>query len=187
MGRREVLLRFHRHRLRREDLEDCFSQATLELLVQAKGGRVFASRQHIANALEQRFLSRVVDRRRAIAGRSPGQAALEGAMSLVGEEQGPVEVHDRRAEVEALVLMRQDLRLLQTLSRELSPDQRLVLASQVGMQLAPSEFCRIHGWSSEKYRKVAQRGRARLRRLMAGEPAVPSGRRLSEDEVGTLP
>ena len=37
-ARRELLLRSHRHRLRKEDLEDCFSQATLELLAQARDG-----------------------------------------------------------------------------------------------------------------------------------------------------
>jgi hypothetical protein len=37
-AKRELLLRVHRHRLRREDLEDCFSQATLELLANARRG-----------------------------------------------------------------------------------------------------------------------------------------------------
>ena len=37
-ARRAVLLRVHRHRLRKEDLEDCYSQATLELLAQARAG-----------------------------------------------------------------------------------------------------------------------------------------------------
>jgi protein-L-isoaspartate O-methyltransferase len=45
-------------------------------------------------------------------------------------------------------------------------DQRLVLASQLHPQMRPGEFCRRHGWSSEKYRKVAQRARARLRQLL---------------------
>jgi hypothetical protein len=34
--KRELLLRVHRHRLSREDLEDCFSQATLELISRAR-------------------------------------------------------------------------------------------------------------------------------------------------------
>ena len=38
-ARRELLLRAHRHRLRREDLEDCYSQATLELLADATEAR----------------------------------------------------------------------------------------------------------------------------------------------------
>ena len=47
--RRELLLRVHRHRLRKEDLEDCYSQATLELLAQARAGgelRVLDPRAH---------------------------------------------------------------------------------------------------------------------------------------------
>ena len=40
-ARRELLLRAHRFRLRREDLEDCYSQATLELVVRARRGGVF--------------------------------------------------------------------------------------------------------------------------------------------------
>ena len=31
--------------------------------------------------------------------------------------------------------------------------------------MGASEFCRLHGWTPEKYRKVAQRARARLQRL----------------------
>ena len=38
---REVLLRAHRRQLRWEDLEDCFSQATLELLAHARRGGSF--------------------------------------------------------------------------------------------------------------------------------------------------
>jgi hypothetical protein len=34
-AKRDVLLRVHRHRLGFEDLEDCFSQATLELVTRA--------------------------------------------------------------------------------------------------------------------------------------------------------
>jgi len=55
-ARRELLLRAHRHRLRREDLEDCYSQATLELVVHARRGGAFADRRHMGNALEVRFL-----------------------------------------------------------------------------------------------------------------------------------
>ena len=167
-ARRELLLRAHRHRLRPEDLEDCYSQATLELVARALKGARFASRTHIENALEQRFLSRVHDRRRALSGRSPMQAALESALSIdaVGERQ--VDIVDLRAELEELVILRQQLRRLSRLARDLTPDQRLVLASQLA-QVPGGEFCRRHQWSPEKYRKVAQRGRARLRRLMADD------------------
>jgi len=186
-SKRELLLQANRYRLRREDLEDCYSQATLELVAHVRDGGTFADRLHVGNALELRFSSRVRDRRRALGGRSPMQAALEAAMSLgsVGEEE--VAITDRRAEVETLVMLRHDLRRLAILARELTADQRLVLACQLGgSELGCSEFCRRYGWSPEKYRKVAQRARARLRRLMAlEEPSVPHGARVSEKESGT--
>jgi DNA-directed RNA polymerase specialized sigma24 family protein len=185
-AKRELLLRVHRHRLRAEDLEDCYSQATLELLAHARRGGRFASSSHLANTLEQRFVSRVRDRRRAISGRSPMQAALEAALSLDCTTEDQIEVVDMRAELETLVMLRHDLRRVQALAPRLTDDQRLVLAAQVG-QIGPADFCRLHGWSSEKYRKVAQRARARLRSLMAGEEsAVPSAARLSEGKTGTL-
>jgi DNA-directed RNA polymerase specialized sigma24 family protein len=167
-ARRELLLRVHRHRLRREDLEDCFSQATLELIVHARRGGRFANRSHMASVIEQRFLSRIHDRRRALGGRSPMQAALEGAVSLAGEER-PIDVADPRAEPERMALARHDLERLKTYAGQLTADQRLVLACQVALQMECGEFCRRYGWTSEKYRKVAQRGRARLRELMASD------------------
>lgn len=167
-AKRELLLRVHRHRLRKEDLEDCYGQATLELVAHARRGGRFSSRAHLANVLEQRFVSRIRDRRRALAGRSPMQAALELAMSLDACEHDQVEIVDVRAELETLVMLRQDLRRVSSLARQLTPDQRLVLASQVGGQLR-RDFCRLHNWSPEKYRKVAQRARARLKALLAEE------------------
>ena len=78
---RDVLLRVHRHRLGFEDLEECHSQATLELVTCARArGRAFLSAEHIANALEQRFLSRITDRQRAVNGRSPIAAATDSAL-----------------------------------------------------------------------------------------------------------
>jgi hypothetical protein len=165
-AKRDLLLRAHRHRLRREDLEDCFSQATLELVAYARRGGAFTDRRHMGNALELRFLSRVRDRRRALGGRSPMQAALDSAISLGGAGDEELAIVDRRAEVEQLAMLRHDLRRLEQLARELTADQRLVLASQ-------RDFCRCFEWSAEKYRKVAQRARARLRRLMAAEHACP--------------
>jgi hypothetical protein len=185
-AKRELLLRVHRHRLRRdEDLEDCFSQATLELLAHARRGGRFASRLHVANVLEQRFLSRVHDRRRALSGRSPMQAALETAVSLDCVEVQRAEVVDVRAEIDALVALRCDLRRLCALAEELTHDQRLVLAAQIG-QIDCREFCSRHNWSAEKYRKVAQRARARLRTLMAREdPPVPCAVPMSDQHTGT--
>jgi hypothetical protein len=171
-ARRELLLRAHRHRLRREDLEDCYSQATLELVVYARRGGSFADRRHMGNAVELRFLSRIRDRRRALGGRSPMQAALASAISLGGAGEEEIAIVDRRAEVEQLAMLRHDLRRLEQLARELTADQRLVLAGQLS-GVARSDFCRRFQWSAEKYRKVAQRARARLRQLMAAEQRCP--------------
>jgi DNA-directed RNA polymerase specialized sigma24 family protein len=169
LARRTLLLRVHRHRLRREDLEDCYSQATLELLADVGRGARFGSRRHIEIAIERRFLSRVQDRRRALAGRSPIQAALEGSVSLSGFGEEQVDVADARAELETLVIARMDLRRLHVLMRELTTDQRLVLVSQAALQMPRAEFCARYGWSTDKYRKVAQRARAKLASLMASE------------------
>lgn len=169
-SRRELLLASHRYRLGWEDLEDCYSQATLELLTRARRREGFADALHIANALEQKFLSRIHDRRRALSGRSPIQTALAGSLPLVGVCEGGVDVADVRADVERLVFSRHDLRNIARLTHELSSDQRLVLASQL-MGESCAEFSRTHGWSTDKYRKVAQRARARLLRRLADESA----------------
>jgi DNA-directed RNA polymerase specialized sigma24 family protein len=168
-SRRHLLLAAHRHRLSCEDLEDCYSQATLELLTRARDRAAFASHAHIANALEQRLLSRIHDRRRALSGRSPIEAAIATALPLAGSGGGGAEIVDVRADVERLVHFRHELLRVSQVSCELSPDQRLVLKSQLACDMECREFCRTYGWSSEKYRKVAQRARARLARLLADE------------------
>ncbi|HTY96812.1 MAG TPA: hypothetical protein VMB91_07205 [Solirubrobacteraceae bacterium] len=175
-ARRDLLLRAHRFRLRREDLEDCYSQATLELIANARRGGRFAGPVHLARVLEQRFVSRIQDRRRAVSGRSSTQAALETAVPIAGTpEEGQLDIPDRGPGVEQLVMLRLELRAVRELLPSLSPDQRLVLASQVGGLSAAGEFCSQHGWSAAKYRKVAQRARARLRELLAArEAGVPS-------------
>lgn len=180
-ARREVMLRAHGFRLRREDLEDCYSQATLELIVRARGGRVWTGRRHIANALEQRFLSRVSDRRRALTGRSPMQAALEDASRLGEEGESQVVVADLRGAPEEVVMLRHELSQLEALARTLTADQRVALACQLG-QLPNAAVCEHFGWSIEKYRKVAQRGRARLRQLMAAEEADVRARAERSDQ-----
>ncbi len=166
-GARELLLAVHRHRLRWEDLEDCYSQATLELVATARqGGLRFSSRTHLRNIFEQRFVSRIQDRRRALGGRSPMQAALDGAISLGSGGEREVEIADTRADVERRILLRSELRSLERAAHGLSPDQRLVLACQIGLQMSREEFCRRFGWSGDKHRKVAQRARVRLRELL---------------------
>jgi DNA-directed RNA polymerase specialized sigma24 family protein len=179
-SRRERLLVVHRYRLAREDLEDCYSQATLELLIRVGRREAFSSYEHIANALEQRLLSRIHDRRRALSGRSPIEAAIATALPLHGCPQSEVEIPDARADVERLTLVRHELRRISELSRDLSPDQRLVLASQLEGGVQCREFCSTHDWSPEKYRKVAQRARAQLRRLLAAEAFCPVSPRVSD-------
>lgn len=185
-ARRSSLLRRHRYRLGWQDLEDCLSQATLELVAHARAGGTFAGTAHVARVLEQRFLSRVQDRRRAVSGRSPMQALLAGALAWgdLGDcfNQG---VLDPAPGTEELVLLREELRRLPRLARGLTSDQQLVLACQVSLQMGCAEFCAIYGWTPEKYRKVAQRARARLRRLSRSEQGVPLGARPSEEETGT--
>lgn len=174
-ARRQLLLRTHRHRLRKEDLEDCFSQATLELLAKARegDGGTYVTRTHMANVLEQRFLSRIYDHRRALRGRSPAQAALNQALRL-GDGADGIEVADVRAEIERLVMLRMDLRSLGQVIHKLTPDQRLVLSSLTASGMECVQFCDRFGWSKEKYRKVSQRARARLRELMeASEESFP--------------
>lgn len=151
----------------REELEDCYSLATLELLARVRRGGDFHSRAHIAHALEQRLISRVHDRRRAISGRSPIEAAMAEALPLAtgdAEARG-VEPQDVRADVERLVLQRELLRQVTGALADLTPDQRLVLRAQLE-QIGCAQFCDRHGWSAEKYRKVAQRARARLAHLV---------------------
>jgi DNA-directed RNA polymerase specialized sigma24 family protein len=181
-AKRELLLRVHRHRLRREDLEDCYGQATLELVILARGGRAFASRAHIGNALEQRFLARVQDRRRAISGRSPMAAAMEAAVPIGGENQ-TLDLPDTRCEPERTVIARDELGRVRECLGELSEDQRLVLGWQA-LQGDCEVFCRMHKWSPEKYRKVAQRARLRLRALMSSLSGVPASVAVSEQAPG---
>ena len=187
--KRAVLLRVYRQSLRHEDLEDCYGQATLELLQRARRDGGFRGRAHIANALEQKLCSRIHDRRRALAGRSAVESALAGALPLGELERGGVDVPDPRAGVEDLVLARLELRRLLCLARRLTRDQRLVLACQLQLDESTCELSARLGWSQEKYRKVAQRGRARLRVLAQeteeAEVANPSHapRRVGESTV----
>jgi hypothetical protein len=179
-AKRELLLRVHRHRLRRDDLEDCYSQAVLELVRHVRGGHRFSNRVHLAHALEQRLVSRIHDRRRALSGRSPMQAALETALSIGCADGEQFDLVDVRADLELLVLLRHELRRVRELFGALSTDQRLVLAAQLtgGDR---DELCRREGWSKEKYRKVGQRARARLATLMAFDevrvPPAANGRK----------
>jgi hypothetical protein len=162
LAKRSLLLHVYRGRLRRDDLEDAYSQAMLELVAHVRAGGCFRDDRHLGHALELRFTSRIRDRRRALAGRSPMQAALEYASTL-GEGAEGVSIVDHRADVERLVIARDEVRRVSGAARELTADQRIVLAAQLGPQDIPTaELCARRGWSVEKFRKVSQRARARL-------------------------
>ena len=108
-----------------------------------------------------------------MSGRSPIQAANHTALRPVVDQEGGGEtspvaaVADPVADVAARVADRDDVRRLRELADELTADQRLVLACQVALDMECQGFCARFGWSAEKFRKVAQRGRARLRVLVA--------------------
>jgi DNA-directed RNA polymerase specialized sigma24 family protein len=177
-------LRAYWRTLRRDDLEDCHAQATLELLAQVRRGHAFAGDAHIANTLELRMVSRIRDLRRALAGRSPIRSALASALPISTGEPREAPLIDRRADLEALVMMRGELRRIVAAASELSADQKLVLVHQVAGG-GCAAFCRRHGWSAEKYRKVAQRGRARLRELLDGDGApVPAPSDTADQKPG---
>ena len=139
---RRVLLRVYRQSLRHEDLEDCYGQATLELLQRARRDGGFQERAHIANALEQKLCSRIDDRRRALAGRSAVESALAGALPFGELERGGVDVPDPRAGVEDVALARLELWRLLRLARRLTRDQRLVLACQLQLDESTCELLR---------------------------------------------
>jgi DNA-directed RNA polymerase specialized sigma24 family protein len=179
-ARRGRLLRVHRRRLRWEDLEDCYSQATLELVTRSRR-TPFVSHQHILNSLEQKFLSRIEDRRRAIGGRSAIETAIARAVPVDSPDHGASELEDRGAAVEHQVIARIELRRLREVIADLSRDQQLVLASQVYVDMGAGEFCARHGWSVEKYRKVAQRARGKLRVLVEEYERGERCRRLEAD------
>jgi DNA-directed RNA polymerase specialized sigma24 family protein len=186
LAKRSLLLHLNRYRLGREDLEDCYSQTMLELVAHVRAGGTFADDRHLASALELRFVSRVRDRRRALAGRSPMQAALAFALTL--DDDDGISVVDSRANVERLVIAREEVRRLGAAASGLTPDQREVLAAQLGpSELSTAEFCHAHGWSTEKFRKVSQRARARLAKLANHEHdvCVPFTRRTSVEAAGT--
>lgn len=172
LGKRALLLHLYRMRLRREDLEDCYSQAMLELVAFVRAGGTFANARHESSAIELRFASRVRDRRRALAGRSPMQSALESALALADGDGDGVSVADWRADVERVVLARDEMRRVRHAVGELTPDQRIALGAQLGpRELSASQLCSEYGWSVEKYRKLSQRGRTRLRQLLQRDEA----------------
>lgn len=165
-SRLDRLVSVHRHRLRRADLEECLSQAMIELVLAVRRGRQFAGDAHIEHAFEQRFLSRVIDQQRAAAGRSPARAGQERAVRIDAQ---PASARDAivgsSPTPEAIVVAREHVLEITRRALLLSEDERTVFASRIGLLGDASEVCEARGWTREKYRKLAQRGRNRLERL----------------------
>jgi DNA-directed RNA polymerase specialized sigma24 family protein len=164
LAKRPLLLRAYRGRLPHEDLEDCLAQAALELVARARA-RGLDNELHIANALEQKFASRVIDRQRSIARRGPVTPLI--ADTGQGEEgELDLAISAQYGEPSEAATQRSELRRIREVAAELTDDQRLVLACQVSLGMDSTEFCDRFGWSPEKFRKVAQRARGRLRALL---------------------
>lgn len=166
IARSAVLLRTHSRKLRRSDLEECLSQAAFELIRAGRNGRSFECDGHIASSFDQRFLSRVADQQRALSGRSPRRAELERALSTQIDRDAPEGLQHRAAgtSLEETVFARDELAGVLRAARRLTADERIVVGSRLGVLGDRDEICAQHGWSPEKYRKLAQRGRDRLRR-----------------------
>jgi len=155
---RATLIRAYRSSASREDLEDLYSQAVIELLARAERDPTLTSPDHIRHALRQKFDSRILDHHRAVAGRSPATHARARTRPLDDT------LHQHAGERDGLdqLIARETLRELAAAIRELTPDQQLVLASQLNGE-TPRDCCGHTGWTIDKYRKTAQRARARLR------------------------
>ncbi len=85
---------------------------------------------------------------------------------MEGTHHDSADLEDRGATVERQVFVRSEMRRVREAMADLTRDQQLALAGQVLAGMDSAEFCQRYGWSTEKYRKVAQRARARLRVLM---------------------
>ena len=155
---RSTLIRVHHTVAPREELEDLYSQAVLELLTRTERDSALTSAQHIRNSLRQKFASRILDHQRATAGRSPATRARATAQPL---DETVDRVAGHRDALHELIA-RETLLELAAAIRELTHDQQLVLASQLNGE-TPRDCCARTGWTTDKYRKLAQRARKRLR------------------------
>jgi DNA-directed RNA polymerase specialized sigma24 family protein len=153
MALRRSLIGHHgRGPVGRQDLEDVYSQATLELLARAKRGPTLRTRAHVRNALRQKFADRVLDEQRARAGRSPAADGRAHAQPL--DDAWRELVNDRDAPTQLIAL--EEVAELRDAISGLTSDQRLVLSSQLAGE--PPRDCRKRaGWSNEKYRLCRRR------------------------------
>lgn len=180
-AQRARLLRRHAHRLRREDLDECLSQAALELVPRARREDA-DSEWRPALALEQRFLSRVIDRRRALAGRSQrgsiARAATGAGDAGLDEALG---IADGRPAIDEQVVQRDELRRLLEVIEDLSDDQRLLAIHRLFGDGGPEALRRRQRWSVAKYEKTSSRARAALLALRAEYDSGERCRRLAPD------
>jgi DNA-directed RNA polymerase specialized sigma24 family protein len=147
---RRPLLAANRRSAAREDLEDIYAQSVLELLLRIRRDPSFTTHEHLANALRLRFASRLADRHRALAGRSPASRALAQAARLDDDATVIVAAYD----VEHTVLGRERLRALITALHALPASQRdAVLAERA---------------TGDTERKRCWRGRCTLRASIDG-------------------
>jgi len=165
-----VLLRSYEGRLGRGELEDCLAQATFELVRAVRAGRRFAGAEHMANALELRFRSRIADQHRA-RGARPASVALDHE----GDSEGAV-LEDPAPRFERGVEARLELGRLGELMRELSVDEQRVLVLQAA-GVPRGEICARLGWKLERYRSTARRATHKLSCLVA---AADRGERCRE-------
>ena len=148
-----------------------YSQAVLELL--ARGARRAAVRQPRAPRQRARAALPLARARPPPRAARPQPAAGRAWRRAVvgGPGERELELADPRAEVHPLVAHRLELRQVARARAPADPRPaaRARLPGRPRGWTAPSSASR-YGWSHEKYRKVAQRARARLRRLAAAEP-----------------
>ena len=107
---RTRLLRRHRHRLPSDELDDCLSQAATKLVVRARR-EPFKSGWHPVLALEQRFVARISDRRRALAGRSPRERLFRSAVAVDNDGNEEISwIAEPGASLDEQILHRDELR-----------------------------------------------------------------------------
>jgi hypothetical protein len=151
---RRPLLAAHRSAASREELEDLYSQSVLELLLRVRRDATFHTPTHLANALRLRFASRITDYRRAVAGRSPVEAALTRATRLDDPDSTGVAAAD---DVASQVLARERAHELLVALNELPLVQRDALLAEAAGRDRPASWADI---------KRCNRGRAALRRRL---------------------
>jgi hypothetical protein len=171
-AKRDILMRVHHWWLSRPDIEECMCQAELELFASVKRGHVLRSFQHACNSLEQKFVSRIADQRRAIGGRSATKRALNCAYSLSQHydkdiEEGGWEPSDAKLDVFETVSNKLDLQAILDEIQICREDFQKVFHYELFGSGSRADYAASQGWGMETFRKIDQRGRQRLRAAIA--------------------